>query len=193
MKSNEKLKFLEEFKKFVTENKNLIDNYQVKTIYNRLYNSYWAHYRPDSRSRRWFSPDLHHAELYAFSIICNNWIEAGYNPLEKMEIIPEHFFTYITTSKVIIPSNIKKIDDSAFEGTEFDTVIIEDGVGRIHSGAFYKCKINSIIIKGRIKLDAGAIIQSNIKQIEMPRSACYNTDWCSVKYNVIDKVILINK
>lgn len=157
-------------KNFIKINHDLIDNFQVKRVYNKLLKS------PVEDT------------IFAFSYICSGWVKQGLNPLEKLDDVPTLYSRYITASKITVPSNINVIKYAAFNDAKLDTLIINKNVKRIENNAFFNCEINSVTIKSsNIEIDDHAFLKANIKQLIIPYNV--HLPYFNPKVTNIEKII----
>ena len=124
------MSLLENVKQFFDNNKDLLNNYDFKTLYS--------------------STKLVNEEL---GLMTNILLKAGFNPLQYLDHVPYAYLygqTDVTT--IEIPNNITYIDLYAFAScTNLKSVTIPNSVGLIDDGVFSGCtSLTKIIIPNSV-------------------------------------------
>lgn len=74
-----------------------------------------------------------------FSIISNQWLDEGFDPLTKLKSVPYMYGICITQDKLVIPSNCTDIDERAFVWSNIKEIELPEGVKSISQFAFDGC------------------------------------------------------
>lgn len=98
------------------------------------------------------------------------FIENDLPILSGLSVIPKELFNNTPISHIIIPKNIKTIEEAAFMNCQnLTSVIIEDGVTTIKANAFADTALTSISLPESIEyIGTGAFRNSNLQQINIP-------------------------
>lgn len=175
-------RFYSELEKFIDDKADLIDKFDVNGI-----NKSWIYTRFNSTE----------IEI-AFSFISNEWLSQGFNPLEKMNNVPEYFGICLEQDSLVIPGNCKDIEHRAFEYSHLKEIKILDGVKSIGLSAFEFSKLEKLTVPSSV-VDTGKFIFddcTNLKEITCSKSFkddlldYYNNRDFSYRGN-ISKVIFI--
>ena len=105
---------------FIRKNINLIDNCQFDEFQNEV--------------------ELQLFTQMQVSSIYQTLYKAGIDILPYVKRVPRYFMYRADIKNIVIPSNIKVIDQEAFAGSSLESVTISDGVKIIEDYAFNECK-----------------------------------------------------
>ena len=102
-------------------------------------------------------------------------MDAGIEPLDYLTHIPKHYLQYNESiTEVVIPENIKRIDDSAFENCgSLTSITIPNSVTSIGSYAFMRCvNLTSVTIPDSVtSIGIGAFSGcSSLTSVTIPNS-----------------------
>ena len=124
------MSLLENVKQFFDNNKDLLNNYDFKTLYS--------------------STKLVNEEL---GLMTNILLKAGFNPLQYLDHVPyAYLYGQTDVTNIEIPNNITYIDLYAFAScTNLKSVTIPNSVGLIDDGVFSGCtSLTKIIIPNSV-------------------------------------------
>lgn len=98
-------------------------------------------------------------------------IENGVPILKVMNTIPSGFFTNMELTSVHIPSQIRKIENSAFEDSSLKQITFDEGVEEIGSKAFANTPCTRLALPNTVKkLAVEAFADSNLSEVFIPDS-----------------------
>lgn len=115
---------------FLKEYSELLNNNEFKELYKEFRRSY---------------PDQFNAAGYLTEIL----YDAGLQPLEYMNFIPENMFYDFKMDKLIIPNNIYLLPDYAFTDFKVKHLFIPKSIKAIEEDAFIDARITNIYYEGR--------------------------------------------
>lgn len=122
--------FVDKFTSFIDRYADAIDKFDVDNIVECLFTPFGVFDDANSRDN---DPYI------AFSLISNEWLKDGLNPLTKCRSVPQFYGSCIEQDTIIIPGNTISIDRNAFCECKAKRIVLENGVKRIHPQAFMDC------------------------------------------------------
>ena len=133
MKIIEEFEVDDELKEFILKHSNLINENNFTQLYNEA-------------KKAFQTPNLLCPKLTEILL------EAGINPLQYMDRIPQYYLAYSDISFINIPDHIKYISNSAFDGCHnLKKIEIPESVVSIGDDAFMDCdSLTSIIIPSNV-------------------------------------------
>lgn len=91
-------------KSFIAENRESINNFDVRGLYNYLNGSNFDCRPTASKIYDWLT----------FSYICDAWTKCGFNPLSKIKAVPTFYGILNSATEITIPKNCYEIEWRAF-------------------------------------------------------------------------------
>lgn len=82
------------------------------------------------------------------------WVNNGDKDVKSYDVtsIAPNAFTYVRLQRLVIPGNVKVVDNAAFIGSLVEEVVLEEGVERIGTEAFfYSYDLQTVVVPNSIK------------------------------------------
>ena len=97
---------------------------------------------------------------------------ANINPIEKLDYIPCSYMYGLDITSYIVPSNITRIERSAFsECTSLTHILFSDNLTYIGNSAFYDCnKLSKIILPNSVTFIGSGAFSTNTSLVEISLS-----------------------
>lgn len=73
-------------------------------------------------------------------------LDAGINPLDKLDQIPDDYLRQIRTTEFTVPPHITRIGTSAFFSTSLEKITLNDKLEEIYTGAFERTNLTELVI-----------------------------------------------
>lgn len=97
--------------------------------------------------------------------------KAGIDILPYVTRVPKYYMLNANIKDIVIPSNIRVIDQEAFEGSFLESVTISEGVTMIKDFAFNNCKqLKSLVYPNSIKAYGEQQCLSSLTEFNLPKT-----------------------
>ena len=141
-------------RKFIAENKYLINNYKFKEIYNKIYTSIG-----------YGENDFQEEDVGTLTQLFYN---IGLDPLKYLKKIPNDYLAGSDLTTLNIPKNITSIGYEAFDGSNITSIIIPDSVTKIGFAAFRDSALKEIVLgKGLKRIEAKAFYRIDEPELKI--------------------------
>lgn len=139
------MKIIPKLKKFITENRNLIDSCKFTELYQKINKELFSTFDDTS----------------VVSSLTRLLWEADIDPLVYMQSVPTNYMSYQDIEYFEVPRNIKKIEYGSFKNCDkLKNIIIDEGVEKIDTEAFLGCfNLDRVDLPSTIKeIEEGAFL-----------------------------------
>lgn len=141
---------------FIRKNINLIDNCQFEELQNEVV--------------------LQPFTQMQVSSIYQTLHKAGIDILPYVKRVPRYFMYRSDIKNIVIPSNIKVIDQEAFAGSSLESVTISDGVKMIKDYAFNECKnLKQLVYPNSIRACGEQQVLPSLTEFSLPETTTAKT------------------
>lgn len=139
---------------FIKENKDLINNYNFKEIYDKI-----------NASIGYGEDDFKEEDVGTLTQLFYN---IGLNPLKSLKRMPNYYLAGSDITTFNIPKNITSIGYEAFDGSNLSSIIIPDSVTKIGFAAFRDSALKEIVLgKGLKRIEAEAFYRIDEPELKV--------------------------
>lgn len=139
---------------FIKENKDLINEYKFKEIYNKI-----------NASVGYGEEDFKEEDVGTLTQLFYN---VGLDPLKDLKRIPHNYLCGSDITTFNIPKNITFIGYEAFDGSNITSIIIPDNVTKIGFAAFRDSALKEIVLgKGLKRIEAEAFYRIDEPELKV--------------------------